>query len=43
MLAGAVPLASNRGYRVAGDRKPLLAAMRPASEVTTMREVHRSI
>jgi hypothetical protein len=30
--------ASSRGYRVAGDREFLLAAMPPASDVTTMRE-----
>jgi uncharacterized protein YbjT (DUF2867 family) len=36
--AGAVPLASRRGYRVAGDRELPLAAMPPASEVTTMGE-----
>jgi uncharacterized protein YbjT (DUF2867 family) len=35
---GAVPPASSRGYRVAGDRELPLAAMRPASDVTTMRE-----
>jgi hypothetical protein len=33
--AGAVP------YRVAGDRELPLAAMRPASDVTTMREERR--
>jgi uncharacterized protein YbjT (DUF2867 family) len=37
-LAGAGPLASSRDYRVAGDRELLLAAMPPASDVTTMGE-----
>jgi hypothetical protein len=41
--AGAVPLASSRGYRVAGDREFLLAAMPPVSDVTTMGEEYRSM